>query len=197
MQALLEMRCGSELPLAAGRVHDTSPPPTLSRTRSSLQAARLPRRFLSRMARFRRSRVPKKQSNRVPTVGGAQTRHASVFCTSAVAGAAASAAEAAAKLCAIYQRAAAVAAPDDEAPEPVDGDKYSAAPQQPPAAAFLSGHTPPPYTGIGPRRSRSASGARSRCCRCSRQTRSPSCLRRWRGRGSAATRRASTCGCTA
>ena len=96
------------------------------------------------MARFRRSRVPKKQSNRVPTVGGAQTRHASVFCTSAVAGAAASAAEAAAKLCAIYQRAAAVAAPDDEAPEPVDGDKYSAAPQQPPAAAFLSGHTPPP-----------------------------------------------------
>ena len=97
------------------------------------------------MARLRRSRVPKKQqSNRVPTVGGAQTRHASVFCTSAVAGAAASAAEAAAKLSAIYQRAAAVAAPDDEAPEPVDGDKYSAAPQQPPAAAFLSGHTPPP-----------------------------------------------------
>ncbi|EOD23574.1 hypothetical protein EMIHUDRAFT_239482 [Emiliania huxleyi CCMP1516] len=45
----------------------------------SPKAARLPRRFLSRMARFRRSRVPKKQSNR---------------------------------------RAAAVAAPDDEAPEP-------------------------------------------------------------------------------
>jgi len=62
-------------------------------------------------------------------VASSREWHASVFCTSAVAGAAASAAEAAAKLCAIYQRAAAVAAPDDEAPEPVDGDKYWAAPQ--------------------------------------------------------------------
>jgi len=62
-------------------------------------------------------------------VASSREWHASVFCTSAGAGAAASAAEEAAKLCAIYQRAAAVAAPDDEPPEPVDGDKYWAAPQ--------------------------------------------------------------------